>query len=161
MSTPPSVGHAPTSTAPTASIARRAVAQVIDAAVALLVFGLIAGGATAALGGLLAGTRSPVAAVLAVGPAAMLAGALVAGALPIVLEWAWDGRTVGKRLVGVRVVDEHGGAAGLGAIVARNVLRAVDAVLFYLVGAVAMATSARRQRIGDRVAGTVVVRGRP
>jgi uncharacterized RDD family membrane protein YckC len=66
------------------------------------------------------------------------------------------GATVGKLLVGVRVRTAEGGPVGWLAAVARNVLRAVDVGLF-CIGAVLIWTSPRRQRLGDRVANTVVV----
>ena len=39
----------------------------------------------------------------------------------------------------------------------RNVLRIVDGVVFYLIGVIFILTSDERQRLGDRVASTVVV----
>jgi uncharacterized RDD family membrane protein YckC len=68
------------------------------------------------------------------------------------------GQTVGKRIVGIRVVDEDGGHVGFGAAVVRNLLRLVDGLFFYLVGALFAFTSPRGQRLGDRAAHTVVVR---
>lgn len=68
------------------------------------------------------------------------------------------GMTVGKRLVGIRVVAEDGEHAGLAPAVIRNLLRLVDGLFFYLVGAVFALTSPRGQRLGDRAAGTLVVR---
>lgn len=71
---------------------------------------------------------------------------------------ALTGMTVGKRMVGIRVVDENGEHLSLVAAVVRNVLRLVDSFFFYLVGAIFALTSPLGQRLGDRVAGTVVVR---
>jgi uncharacterized RDD family membrane protein YckC len=68
------------------------------------------------------------------------------------------GMTVGKRIVGIRVVAEQGEHLSLGAAVIRNLLRPVDSLFFFLVGALFALTSPRRQRLGDRAAGTVVVR---
>jgi len=48
---------------------------------------------------------------------------------------------------------------GLGASVVRNVLRLVDGLSFYLVGALFALASSRGQRLGDRAAHTLVVRG--
>jgi uncharacterized RDD family membrane protein YckC len=62
-------------------------------------------------------------------------------------------------MVGIRVVGEDGEHATFGAAVVRNLLRFVDALFFYLVGAVFALTSTRGQRLGDRAAHTVVVRG--
>jgi uncharacterized RDD family membrane protein YckC len=69
------------------------------------------------------------------------------------------GRTIGKRLVGLRVVDGSGRHIGLGASLVRNLLRIVDGLFFYFVAAAAVWSSPRRQRLGDRAAGTYVVRG--
>jgi uncharacterized RDD family membrane protein YckC len=74
-----------------------------------------------------------------------------------IVSEALTGMTVGKRIVGIRVVREGGEHVGLGPAVVRNLLRPVDALFFYLVGVVFALTSSRRQRLGDRVAGTVVV----
>ena len=71
---------------------------------------------------------------------------------------ALTGMTVGKRLVGIRVVADDGEHLGLAAAVVRNLLRVVDGLFFYFVGAVFALTSPLGQRLGDRAAGTVVVR---
>lgn len=75
----------------------------------------------------------------------------------VLLEGLWDGYTVGKRIAGIKVVGEDGSSCSLRASIVRNVLRPIDGFLYYAVGYLAMATSDRRQRIGDRIAGTVVV----
>ena len=74
-----------------------------------------------------------------------------------VVSETFTGKTVGKRAVGLRVVDVSGEPLGLGQALLRNALRIVDAFLFYLVAAISVWTSSERQRIGDRVANTVVV----
>jgi uncharacterized RDD family membrane protein YckC len=74
-----------------------------------------------------------------------------------VVSETFTGRTIGKRAVGLRVVDVSGDPIGLGQALLRNALRIVDAFLFYLVAAISVWTSSERQRIGDRVANTVVV----
>lgn len=72
------------------------------------------------------------------------------------------GATVGKFLFGVRVVREDGSKMGWGASVTRNLLRVVDLFPFvvpYLLGSVMVWTGgSQKQRIGDRAAGTVVIR---
>jgi uncharacterized RDD family membrane protein YckC len=76
----------------------------------------------------------------------------------IVLE-ALSGATLGKRLVGIRVVRLEGDAPlDWQASIVRNVLRLVDGLFFYLVAAVAVIASKEKQRIGDIVAKTVVVK---
>lgn len=72
------------------------------------------------------------------------------------LVWA---QTVGKRLLGLRVVRADGSKAGGGPVFIRNLVRLVDWLpALYIVGAVAVfATGERRQRLGDLAAGTRVV----
>jgi uncharacterized RDD family membrane protein YckC len=67
------------------------------------------------------------------------------------------GATVGKFATGIRVVREDGTKADVGAALIRNVLRIVDGLFLYLVGAILVWTSPTKQRLGDRVAKTVVV----
>jgi uncharacterized RDD family membrane protein YckC len=68
------------------------------------------------------------------------------------------GRTPGKLVAGLRVVTITGRPIGFAEAVLRNLLRAADALpTGYLLGFVAMALSPRFQRLGDLVAGTVVI----
>jgi len=77
----------------------------------------------------------------------------------ILLEWAWRGQTIGKRLLRLRVVDAQGLRLQFSQIVVRNLLRVVDMLpLFYLVGGLACLLSRRSQRLGDFAANTVVIR---
>jgi len=77
----------------------------------------------------------------------------------IALEWLWRGQTVGKRVLGIRVIDAGGLRLSPAQVIVRNVLRAVDALpLFYGAGGLACAVSPRAQRFGDMGAGTVVIR---
>lgn len=72
-------------------------------------------------------------------------------------EWRW-GQTIGKNAMGMRVISVDRGKLSFGQASVRNLLRIVD---FFVVGWVMIATSAKRQRLGDRAAGTVVVRRSP
>jgi uncharacterized RDD family membrane protein YckC len=77
----------------------------------------------------------------------------------MISEWAWRGQTVGKRLMGLRVVDAQGLRLEPSQVIVRNLLRLLDALpALYLVGGIACVFSRRRQRLGDLAAGTVVVR---
>jgi uncharacterized RDD family membrane protein YckC len=70
---------------------------------------------------------------------------------------ASSGQTLGKRVVGVRVTRLDGATPSTAAIALRTVLRVVDFLpAFYLLGLLFVLLGARRQRIGDLVAGTVV-----
>ncbi len=72
------------------------------------------------------------------------------------------GQTPGKRQMGIRVVRDTGHAVTFGAAAARNLLRVADFMPPpYLIGAVLVALHPRGKRLGDLVAGTVVVRDRP
>lgn len=70
------------------------------------------------------------------------------------------GATVGKLLLGIRVVNEDGSKLTWTGSIVRNVSRLVDEfpyVIPYLVGAIAVWSSPTRQRLGDRWAHAVVV----
>jgi uncharacterized RDD family membrane protein YckC len=67
------------------------------------------------------------------------------------------GATVGKFATGIRVVKEDGTKADFGAALIRNVLRIIDGLFLYVVGAVLVWMSPTKQRLGDRVAKTIVV----
>jgi len=74
-----------------------------------------------------------------------------------VFEWQF-GKTIGKALVNIRVASVDGSPLTLGSSLIRNVLRLVDWLPgLYLVGIVGAVVSERKQRLGDRLAGTTVV----
>ena len=68
------------------------------------------------------------------------------------------GYTLGKKLFGLRVVNAAGEPISWGQSVGRNLMRIVDLLFWGLVGIVSMNGSALRQRLGDRVAHTYVIR---
>jgi len=79
----------------------------------------------------------------------------------IVLEWRWRGQTLGKRVLGLRVVDAQGLRLQLSQVILRNLLRLVDMLpLAYLVAGVSSFSSRNCQRLGDLAAGTIVARER-
>jgi uncharacterized RDD family membrane protein YckC len=79
----------------------------------------------------------------------------------VAFEVLRSGRTPGKSLNGIRVVQVSGAPVGFVTSAIRNLLRLVDVLPgTYLVGIVAIVVTARNQRIGDLVAGTAVVRER-
>lgn len=75
----------------------------------------------------------------------------------LLLEGFWNGQTVGKKILGIRVVREDGGPIGVEESVVRNLGRFVDGLFYYLVGIYFISRSEMRQRWGDRLAGTLVV----
>ncbi len=78
----------------------------------------------------------------------------------VVTEGFWS-TSAGKWLMGLVVVRVDGSDPGLRAACIRTVARLVDGLCFYAVGAVLIWASERRQRLGDRLAGTLVVRVSP
>jgi uncharacterized RDD family membrane protein YckC len=76
-------------------------------------------------------------------------------------EAFWNGRTPGKRVARIRVMQRSGRSIGLLESMARNLVRYVDQIpFFYAVGAITMFSTSQHQRLGDLVAGTLVVRDR-
>ena len=74
----------------------------------------------------------------------------------LLLEWLAGG-TVGKMALGMKIVKVNGEKMDFVASLLRNLLRIVDGLFFYLVGAILIWKSDKKQRLGDRVAKTVVV----
>jgi uncharacterized RDD family membrane protein YckC len=75
-----------------------------------------------------------------------------------VLEWIFAS-TIGKWLLRLRVVGKDGDPCSLGASLKRNLLRFLDWLpLFYIVAALCIFASHDRQRLGDRVASTMVTK---
>jgi uncharacterized RDD family membrane protein YckC len=66
--------------------------------------------------------------------------------------------SIGKLVLGMRVVMTDGSRATGTAVVLRNLVRVPEAMLLYIPAAFSCLMSSRRQRLGDRVARTVVVR---
>jgi len=67
--------------------------------------------------------------------------------------------TIGKAALALRVFTSDGELCTFGSSFKRNILRFVDWLpIFYLVGAISVLTSSKRQRIGDRLARTIVSR---
>lgn len=77
----------------------------------------------------------------------------------VFFETVWRGRTPGKKYVGVRVIGEDGIPIGFREAAIRNLVRAADMLPppFYLLGAMTVFWDVKRRRLGDLVAGTVVV----
>ena len=73
-------------------------------------------------------------------------------------EIFWNGQTPGKRLVRIRVIGDSGRPISVYEAVTRNLLRIVDQLPgLYVVGIISIFLTARNKRLGDIVAGTVVV----
>ena len=76
-----------------------------------------------------------------------------------IFEAIWNGQTPGKRSMGIRVIKDSGRPITPAESVARNLLRIVDQLpTLYAVGIVSILASKQNKRLGDFVAGTIVVR---
>lgn len=77
-------------------------------------------------------------------------------------EWLWSGQTPGKRWMKLRVIREDGRPITFWEAAVRNLLRVLDMFPypFYSIGLISVFSTSRDQRVGDMVAGTVVVRER-
>lgn len=73
-------------------------------------------------------------------------------------EAIWNGQTPGKRLAQLRVMKEDGRPISVFDAISRNLLRAVDSLpVAYGIGVISVLFTRNNQRLGDMVAGTVVV----
>ena len=130
---------------------RRILATIVDAIVFSVIFWVLAllFGTTSVEGGSMAyslgGLGSLVYLVVIFGYYTLLEGYL--------------GQTLGKMLLGIKVVrDDSGDLPGLGAAAIRTVLRIIDGIFFYLVAFISVQASQRNKRLGDMAAHTLVVR---
>src|SRR5450631_3228964 len=79
-----------------------------------------------------------------------------------IFEIVWKGQTPGKRYTGIRVIKESGRPINAFDAIGRNLMRAVDGLPgIYGVGLVCMMCNQQSRRLGDFVAGTVVVHEKP
>jgi len=81
----------------------------------------------------------------------------------VAFETLWSGQTPGKRIMKLRVVREDGRPVRFFEVFVRNILRLVVDMMpvgSYAIGVVTIVFNARSKRIGDFVAGTVVVKER-
>jgi len=80
-----------------------------------------------------------------------------------IFESVWNGQTPGKRVAGIRVIKESGRPINAIESIGRNLLRTIDMqpLFLYGVGLVCMMLNKQSRRLGDFVAGTVVVHEKP
>lgn len=131
---------------------RRILATVIDGlvfgalyAVMAAFFGTVTSTGAASWSGSLPASWSVVYAVLIV--------------LYYILLEGYLGQTVGKMLLGIKVIrEDNGEVPGLGGAAIRTVLRLIDGLFSYLVAFVTVLISGKNQRLGDMAAHTLVVR---
>jgi uncharacterized RDD family membrane protein YckC len=134
---------------PLAPISRRVVAALLDI--------FVVSGAAFSLIGLSAAPANPL--VPDPSPLFVRLGAIVVLVVYSAVTEALFGATPGKLAFGLRVELVGGGRPGVGRAIIRNLLRPIDIIPPYLgaVGLSLMTVTSLRQRLGDLVAGTVVV----
>lgn len=135
-----------------AKLASRSLAQAIDLAVQLTL--LVVGTLTVA--GVVSFVDDALSAALT-----LVFYLLVIVGYPVTVETATRGRSLGKLALGLRVVREDGGPIRFRHAFVRGLLSVVELWLSF--GSIALITSlasARGKRLGDFLAGTVVVRER-
>lgn len=132
-----------------ASLGQRAIAVIIDS----ILFGILA----------------MILFVVVIGGSISSGNFAAAGILPLVLsvvflvlyilmEGLW-GTTPGKKLIGIKIVDDRGQVPGIVKALIRNILRIVDSLpTLYIIGIVLIYSNDDNQRLGDMVADTYVVR---
>ncbi len=78
-----------------------------------------------------------------------------------VFEFFSGGRTIGKKVVGIRVIQENGHSITLLSSFIRNIIRLIDSLpTAYLLGMIMIFFHSKHKRLGDLVAGTIVVHER-
>jgi uncharacterized RDD family membrane protein YckC len=130
---------------------RRVLATIVDGIVLSVGFWVMSllFGSTSVEGGQVGASLSGVAA---------LASFVLVFAYFIVLE-GYLGQTLGKMLLGIKVVREDtGGVPGIKGATIRTVMRLIDGLFAYLVAFIAVLASQKNQRLGDMLANTLVVR---
>ena len=119
---------------------------------------LVLGGFTAAMVGVFGEALSEKLIIVVVAVVVILYFLLSFGYF-IFFETIWNGQTPGKKAAGLRVVRRTGEAVTFGSVFVRNLMRIVDALpAGNAAGMIAIFFSENRQRVGDMVADTIVVR---
>jgi len=144
-----------------ASIGNRFLACAIDHAIQVLVLAIIAIGFIVLanfsdLEGALSSAPKWVYAVM------ILLLFLILSGYFAFFEWLWRGQTPGKRWLKLRVIREDGRPITFWESSVRNLIRSFDMMPapFYSIGLISVFSTTRDQRVGDMIAGTVVVRER-
>ncbi|OLC56689.1 MAG: hypothetical protein AUH85_05500 [Chloroflexi bacterium 13_1_40CM_4_68_4] len=141
-----------------AGIGNRMLAAFLD----IVFLGIVIGGGFLVVSVILRQLNVPLSVDVVVGAVLVVLLLLAAPfAYWVALESFWNGQTLGKRIVGIRVLRDDGSPVGFFAIATRGLLRALDLVpIIFPVDIILIVASKKGQRLGDLVAGTVVVKAR-
>jgi len=136
----------------TAGAGSRSAAELLDVLLQLVVLGMIG----TALGLLAASGEATVAVIVAI-----VSVFLVVVGYPVAMESLWNGRTLGKAALGLRVVTIEGGPVRFRHAAIRGIFGVFE--IYITLGSVALMSiilTRRDQRLGDLSAGTIVLRER-
>jgi uncharacterized RDD family membrane protein YckC len=140
-----------------AGIGSRFLALAFDTLIQAVVMALVFTAGAFLIGSLLHGTLSA-AWIFAL---VILLGFIVFFGYFAIFEAVWNGQTPGKRITRIRVIKDSGRPIAPAESVGRNLMRIVDSLPFlYAVGIVSALLSKQSKRLGDFVAGTIVIHER-
>jgi len=146
---------------PTDVVSDRIIAQIIDIIAVPVVMAIV----TFILGflaGLLGfGVEAASQMGRVIGSITLTVGFFIYG---VVLETAWDGQTIGKYLLDIRVVTENKKSISMKHAIIRNIpglFTYVLVILGYIFALISIWESDKRQRTFDRIAGTIVLNSSP
>ncbi len=143
---------------PLAGVGSRFLALAVDTLIQAAA-GVVLGGAAFAMGARAAKMQARGAWILAL---VVLTSFLLQSGYFALFEAIWNGQTPGKRFTHLRVIQDSGRPITVYEAVARNLLRVVDSLPgLYGVAIISALISSRNKRLGDFVAGTVVVHEKP
>src|SRR5438874_3273562 len=139
-----------------AGIGSRFLALALDTLIQILIGFIVGLGGTMALGALAAAL--PKSAVWGAALLVIFFFLLYFGYFAF-FEIIWNGQTPGKRKAGIRVIKDSGRPLTVAESIARNLLRIVDWLPgFYAIGIASALLTKENKRLGDLVAGSLVVR---
>lgn len=147
-------GHAVTPSLEYIGLGKRFVAHLVDLIIVFIIFYVIGMQVAGEVGGVtqegfsLEGTPALVTMILS----------FVASLGYFMFTEGRNGQSFGKLVMGIKVVSGDGSPCSMRQAFVRNFLRLIDGLFFYLVGIILMLRSDRSQRLGDRIADTVVIR---
>ncbi len=136
-----------------AKLPSRALARIIDIALQYVLLLL----ATVLLGAVGSGTNLDDAAAIGIG---LLLVVLTFVGYPVIFETLSRGRTLGKMAMGLQVVRDDGGPIRFRHALVRGLMGIFEVWILFPIAVVVSALSAHGKRVGDYLAGTVVVRVR-
>jgi uncharacterized RDD family membrane protein YckC len=130
---------------------RRIVQYIID----IIIYGIVAGLISWALAD--RGTGAVHAVLVLVDVVVIIAWYLIYWAY---IPFRRDGQTLGMSVLGIRVISASGGPASFVQLAVRSILLILFGLVSVIVGFIVMMCSRYRQRTGDHMAHTMVVRAR-